>query len=591
MTRLRRIFALPLLLKELTESAARPRTYVVRVLFAVGLYGLVALFLPRDFWRTDATVSFATLGMGRSIFDLLAATQAVGIALFLPAMMCGCITQEKERDSLVLLLLTELRPWQILLQKYLGGLVPVLSFVLLGGPLLAVAYALGGVQGRQILEQSLGVVLLALQLGALTLLCSVWCRTTVAALLSSYLLGALLYVALPLLYLTFRKYNSNREWLASLFPPPVLLWTTSGDPVRDRVFALIPSLLSIFLFLGLARFFFLRRAFLPPTQFLRRVFRRLDAFMQRANRLTGGIVLLRERSQLPGDAPIFWRETRTRALGRPHYLLRILVIAEGFTVLLCLLLALQMNRGHGELLALLGGLALLVVAVQSANVIVSERVNQTLEVLLTTPLAAAQIVREKERALFRLLLVLAMPLLTVVAVEYYLSYDSGLPSYGRYGHLRDGRQLSFLYLVASVLAVAIYLPMVAWLAMTIGLWMRTRFRAITVTLVMLVAWCAFPLLVADQFEIRSTEDLARVGEVVTVAGGLPQWQAPPTTQLVRLLSPLGVFFRGEDPKFVRTWVDDLPWVATVGNFAAYGFVAVALRTILLRQADPWLRRP
>ncbi len=588
MNRLRRIFALPLLLKELTESAARPRTYLVRVLFAVGLYGLVALFLPRSFWRADATVTFATLGMGRSIFDLLAATQAVGIALFLPAMMCGCITQEKERDSLVLLLLTELRPWQILLQKYLGGLVPVLSFVLLGGPLLAVAYALGGVQGRQILEQSLGVVLLALQLGALTLLCSVWCRTTVAALLSSYLLGALLYVGPALLSFSFRSYQSSHDWLAFLLAPPFLLEMSSGDPVRDRVFELIPSVLSIFLFLGLARFFFLRRAFLPPAQFLRRVFRRLDAFMQRANRLTGGIVLLRERSQLPGDAPIFWRETRTRALGRPHYLLRILVITEGFTVLLCLLLALQMNRGHGEMLALLGGLAMLVVAVQSANVIVSERVNQTLEVLLATSLAAAQIVREKERALFRLLLVLAVPLLTVVGVEYYLIYDSGLYSYG---HLRDGQQLSLLALVAPVLAVAIYLPMVAWLAMTIGLWMRTRFRAIAVTLVVLVAWCVLPLLVADQFEIRSTEDLMRVGNVVKVADGIPEWRAPPTAELVSLLSPLGVFSHRGSPEFTSTWMDDLPWVVMVGNFAAYGFVAVALRTVLLRRADSWLRRP
>jgi ABC-type transport system involved in multi-copper enzyme maturation permease subunit len=573
----RRFFALPLVVKELTESSARWRTYGVRVLFAVGIYGMVALLLPQGFWSgpADPTFTFSRLGIGREIFDEFIALQAVGIALFLPAMMCGCITQEKERDSLVLLLLTELRPWQILFQKYLGGLLPVLSFVLLGAPLMAVAYSLGGVEVATLIEQLLGVLLLVLQLGALTLLCSVWCRTTVASLICSYFLGAIMYVVPALIAFSLPyRYVGNREEFAFLFAPPAQLAVTTDDPLSERALALLPSVLSIFLFLGLARFFFLRRAFLPPSNLLRRVFLRLDAFMQRANRLTGGVMIIRERANLPADAPIFWRETRTRALGRPHYLLRLLLVAETITVLACLALLLSNHRGFGAWLGILSALAILVVAVHSANVIISEWVNQTLEVLLTTPLTAWQIIREKERALFRLWLVLAVPLLTVAGMDYYMRYD--LP------HPR-GESVSG-YFVALILAIVVYLPLIGWLAMVVGLWMRTRFRAIVVTLIILVVWFVLPVIVADQFQepIRINSFNSNLAP--------PLWRIPPTADRIRLLSPLGVILNSADNGSWRPWPFEIHWAMLFVNFAAYGLIALSLRTVLALRADRWLRR-
>src|SRR4051812_21402057 len=86
--KLRRIFSLPLLVKELTERSARWRTYGTRALFALGLYGFVALLLPGSFWQPNEMVfygSFSHPGIGHSIFDRFVAVQAVGIALFLPA--------------------------------------------------------------------------------------------------------------------------------------------------------------------------------------------------------------------------------------------------------------------------------------------------------------------------------------------------------------------------------------------------------------------------------------------------------------------------------------------------------------------------
>ena len=57
--------------------------------------------------------------------------------------------------------------------------------------------------------------------------------------------------------------------------------------------------------------------------------------------------------------------------------------------------------------------AVLIISVNAANAFVSERVQQTLDLLLTTPMSARQIVEEKARAMRRFLYVAAAPLMTL----------------------------------------------------------------------------------------------------------------------------------------------------------------------------------
>ena len=127
MTAFARWFHFPLLEKELTEEAARRRTYSMRVVYGVLLFLIVGVG-ESQFFNGAPEDPLRVLGEGDQLFRTLIETQFAGIFLFLPALMCGRITHEKERDSLALLLLTDLRPWQIVLQKYLAGLVPMITF-------------------------------------------------------------------------------------------------------------------------------------------------------------------------------------------------------------------------------------------------------------------------------------------------------------------------------------------------------------------------------------------------------------------------------------------------------------------------------
>ena len=126
---------LPLLTKELIEQAARRRTYFVRLLYASLLF-LLAYWQFSSILSNSGANNLAMLGTGADMFTRVIELQFLGILLFLPALTCSAITAEKEHNSLTVLLVTRLGPLTILLEKLLGRLVPMFSFLLLSLPLL-----------------------------------------------------------------------------------------------------------------------------------------------------------------------------------------------------------------------------------------------------------------------------------------------------------------------------------------------------------------------------------------------------------------------------------------------------------------------
>jgi ABC-type transport system involved in multi-copper enzyme maturation permease subunit len=189
---------LPLLAKDLTERAARPRTYVVRALFGLVLVGWFAWSM-RSFVRAEgggtAQAGMAMMGAGRDLFATLTKAICVALLIVQPALMAPAFTHEKERGTLALLLLTPQHPWKLVLEKYLAGLLPVATLLLFGLPLGAVAYAYGGVTPAVLAAAGLVLLVTWLQAGAAALLCSAWCRTTPAAILTSYALLGIFYFA------------------------------------------------------------------------------------------------------------------------------------------------------------------------------------------------------------------------------------------------------------------------------------------------------------------------------------------------------------------------------------------------------------
>ena len=560
--------AFPLLAKELTEIAARRRTYITRVVYALLLFGFFVAINQSTLRRAASNPLYA-MGAGQSMFAVLIVLQLIGIYLFLPAFTAGLITQEKERDSLALLLLTELTPWQILLQKLGSGLVSILSFLLIGMPLAALCYAYGGISPETLFQGVAVLFLTCLQVAAFALLCSTLARTTVGAFIGTYvgaglLVGAVASIGLAAYYVMHgQKVGHYIPILMHIFSVKMLEYR---DPTIPQTLLLsIAPLVTTFVFLLVARFYFVRRAFAPPHHRLLAIFRRLDAAMQRGNRLFGNVTFRTRDRALPGDDPVAWREMTRTALGRPHYLVRLLVALEILTCGLCFWAVAEGGTSqNNELLSLLaaslGTLGILALSALAANAVVSERISQTLEVLLTTPLVARDIVRQKARMLTRFLWVLAVPLATIFAMEAWT--EVGATCWAPEG-MRSADPAH--YLLWALLSLAVYLPLVLWLSLWIGLKMRTRFRAILTALGVIVVWCVLPMVIDAIYTYDSR------------------------SSFLMALSPLAVPTANEFGH-VGNLFPQMETLGPVLNFLGYGVLALFFRALCLRGADRYLRR-
>ena len=696
-------FSFPLLTKELVELSARRRTYIVRVVYAIALYGVTLWTYWRWLGQFEAD-SFEMLGRGQTLFNELLRWQFWGLYLFLPVVTSSAITSEKERDTLSLLLLTKLGSWTILLEKLLSRLVAMGSFLLLGLPLAAVAYSLGGVDVELILKATYVLSVTSLQVASFALLCSTWFRTTSSAFVGTYLLGTvgvlfgseLLKLVLGMgisLHLhelrpglsedgrawfvesvtnnpsyrplygpwllqsdplgtehvarmlglmptgnvqfnddagrTYRVRRSLRGWMspgkinisqlgptsspsAAWYVPPSFGGSGSAidrTTLTECVACSLPLLGSALAFLILARVFLWRRMRVPETSLLTRLFVVGDRCFQVLNRnpITRGVVFGSPREDLPVERPIAWRETRKRSLGTARHLIRLLLLLE-VPLLGWIGWRLWTWHGAGSLTLSSGALlplwilTVLIVTVQSTGLIAAERSKQTLDVLLTTPLPSRDIALQKLAGLRRLMLVLAVPLLTIFVTEAawnvygsrsvaaagtleYLEIDLSDPS-----QLLEVRRLdrslidlstdsiaSAITLLGQVLGVLVYLPLLGWIGFQFGLRLRTQTQAIWATLATVGLICIGPSLAVKGVEAAqvwlwaSPADSVGLREVITSGTssgvftqprmpylfgggsriiGVEVRATPRPTWLIELawLSPLRVLFPGAFPR-------------------------------------------
>jgi ABC-type transport system involved in multi-copper enzyme maturation permease subunit len=481
--RLPSLGGLPILAKELTEQAARRRTFMLRMGYALALL----VFFFAAYVRVLAPGrSQIGLGQGKPLLDLLVMFGFGGIYLFLPAMVVGSVVQEKESGALPLLLLTGMSPWRIVLEKLLSRLVPMAAILLLALPPMALAYSLGGFTADAIGRAVFWLGLACLEVGAFSLLVAAFCYSAVTGLIFIYLLGAFYYFGLPALIAG----TPHAGRLEILFPPR-LLESSAGLPLSETAALALPTAGFSLLFLLLARAFFVRGALAPGGNVLLRFFRRLDAFYHRANRsrwLGGGIEFFRRRKDLPKTRPVAWREVSRRALGKPEHFLRALLLLEVPVLAAGTYFLVESTRARfgpaylEEFSAInyaIWGLATVAILAGGIQAIGRERRDGTLEVLLTTPISRREIAIEKYDGLKRLRRVFAAPLVTGIV---FRALAGVLSPYG------GGVAPAAVYLACALLNVVILLPTLSWYSLWIGLKYANRARALLVAILGFGLW-------------------------------------------------------------------------------------------------------
>jgi ABC-type transport system involved in multi-copper enzyme maturation permease subunit len=517
---LQEALTLPLLTKELAEQSSRWQTFALRTLFALLIYSTALPTLWGTF-NVPQSNAMSLLGRGKGLFDQVVIAQLIAIYVLTPCLVAGVVTSEKERDTLAILLITRLSPTKIVFEKFLGRVVPVLQYLLLPLPLLGVAYSIGGVEYVDLFWATVAMMAAVLQLGSLAVFCSCYCRTTAQALCLTYLIWGLAYAVTrvvlnvpitPWPYQFTDEFINGRQIIILVDPlllatSPWLLLVREATVVGTS--AVLALVLPVLFWLSLSRWSLWPRAFLKPQYRLLKFFRWLDELFHRMNdnRVTKGIVLIRDSAQLPIDRPIAWRETSKKSFGTARYLIRLMVVM--LSPLLFLLLAVDPNAGARSpswivIEVIVWCTALFLVVTHGSSLFMGERSRQTLDVLLSLPLTSQDIVDQKFAGLQRLVRVLRLPLLVVYTYFLWWDWERTRGQFGASGSgavLADRLSLSQLLAwfeqggIGSVLmgyglqllAIWVYLPLLAWISVHASLRYRSHLTAILTLPILVLA--------------------------------------------------------------------------------------------------------
>jgi ABC-type transport system involved in multi-copper enzyme maturation permease subunit len=437
-------------MREWLTVPRRAGHYVIRSAYLGALLVLgVTAWQAAVGWSRTPTLG-DTSRFGQLLFQILTFVQLALLLFFAALSAAATIIQEKDRRTFVLLLLTDLRNYEIVLGKLLGSLLQIVLLLLGMVPVLVLIVLLGGVSLAQVGQMLLVLAGAALAAGSLGGLVALWRDRTFQALALTVLLlvlylclvhslATLLALALAALsawgayllanWLGLRKWPARGLlsggsvvglaaagglwwflWQSAWFQREEPMLQTWLDPIQAWQSVLAPPsseeafpIVSAYAFAGamvvlcglLNAWGILRlRVWNPSGEPIIQREQPDAALEEEKDRARAHAAPGRVRHVWAN--PILWREIMTRAYGRRPLLVR---LAYALVVgLACYYVLTSLGTGSGSafmaILALVGVavLSLLLVSAQAVTAITSERDTGALDLLLVTDLTPKEFI-------------------------------------------------------------------------------------------------------------------------------------------------------------------------------------------------------
>ncbi|MEA2974170.1 MAG: type transport system permease protein [Actinomycetota bacterium] len=192
----------PVLARELKQRMRGKLTWLV----VTGYLAILALILRFVYLGASQSSGadfgnpLASASVGRSIFHWLLFFMLMLVCFIVPGLTASAISGERERQTLVSLQVTMLRPRSIVLGKLLSSLAFTAFLVMASLPLLSVPFLVGGVSATEVVKGVVMILLTAVVLACLAVASSALLRRTQAATVIAYGLTAALTVGTFIVY-------------------------------------------------------------------------------------------------------------------------------------------------------------------------------------------------------------------------------------------------------------------------------------------------------------------------------------------------------------------------------------------------------
>ena len=216
----------PVLAKELRTRLQSPRAWILLTVYLVLLGGILYIAYTAesstngDPFQVDSPTRFASAG--RTMFELVVLFMLLLVLFLVPGFTSGAIAGERERQTLVPLQVTLLRPWQIVLGKVGSSFALLALLVVAAAPFLGVAYLVGGVTSSTVLK-GVGVVLFTgLVLAVITVGCSTIFRRVQIATVISYAVVLFLLIGTTVAWKVVEQLDRSRGTDPAAAPKEIL---------------------------------------------------------------------------------------------------------------------------------------------------------------------------------------------------------------------------------------------------------------------------------------------------------------------------------------------------------------------------------
>lgn len=385
----------PIFSREVLTSPRQPRHFILRAGYVFALFVLMYTAGQATFgWQQVSSIG-ETARFGTLLFQLLALVQLALVLFFAPLFAASRVAQEKDRQTLVLLLMTDLRDRELVLGKLLASLLPVGMLLAASAPVFAFLLLLGGVSLEQV-GWSLAICAAAgLAAGSWGSLVAFWREKTFQTLAISVLGLALFLGAVEGTVALLGSGTPAGRWLSWCDPfrgMLLVLDPLAAEP-HQRV-ARVPALPYVAALCILA-------LLTNIVAVLRlRIWNPSRTFADPQKEADADAASKRTPTRRIWSNPVIWREICTKAYGR-----KVALIKLAYFVLFLLAaayvyearrsgadLVLGMISPSGFAFVGVGLVALLLINAQAVTALTTERDAKTLELLLATDITAKEFI-------------------------------------------------------------------------------------------------------------------------------------------------------------------------------------------------------
>jgi len=221
----------PILEKDLKTKMRGWRTPVLLSIYLLFLGGVLFLFFLANnqllnYYNYNSSAFNPRIAV--NAYNVIAIFQFVLLMLIVPAITATAISGERERQTLDLMLCSDISTWSIIIGKLIVSIAHIMLLVVASLPIMGTVFLFGGITFGEVMLMFLFYVITALMVASLGIFLSTLFRKNVTAIIATYICLGILALGPVIAFFIWgvfieRNYNIEITYsiiTAFLFPSP-----------------------------------------------------------------------------------------------------------------------------------------------------------------------------------------------------------------------------------------------------------------------------------------------------------------------------------------------------------------------------------